>query len=82
MAPRKEVSLSLLTFLILVALAIGLGVSYRTVPNLGIRPMHTDEAILGMKLAESWNTGHFQYDPKDFHGPALHQVIESPIAQH
>ena len=74
MAPRKEVSLSLLTFLILVALAIGLGVSYRTVPNLGIRPMHTDEAILGMKLAEFWNTGHFQYDPKDFHGPALHQV--------
>jgi predicted membrane-bound mannosyltransferase len=35
--------------------------------------MHTDEAILGTKLADYWQSGHFQYDPKDFHGPALHQ---------
>lgn len=73
MAPRKEVSLSLLSFLVLVLLALGLGASYR-LPQLGMRPMHTDEAILGIKLGEFWNTGHFQYDPKDFHGPALHQV--------
>lgn len=73
MAPRKEVSLSLLSFIILVVLALGLAYSYR-VPGLELRPMHTDEAILGIKLGEFWKTGHFQYDPTDFHGPALHQV--------
>lgn len=73
MAPRKEVTLSLLSFLILIALAIGLAASYRFY-NLDARPMHTDEAILGVKLGEFWNTGSFEYDPKDFHGPALHQV--------
>ena len=36
--------------------------------------MHTDEAILGVKLSEFWNTGYFKYDSKDFHGPALHLV--------
>lgn len=73
MAPRKEVSLSLLSFFILVALALGLAYSYR-LPGLELRPMHTDEAILGMKLGEFWKTGHFHYDPTDFHGPALHQI--------
>lgn len=73
MAPRKEVTLSLLSFILLVALALGLAYFYRAY-SLGFRPMHTDEAILGIKLGEFWNSGHFQYDPKDFHGPALHQV--------
>ncbi|MEN3941325.1 phospholipid carrier-dependent glycosyltransferase [Prosthecobacter sp. SYSU 5D2] len=73
MPPRKEVTLSLLAFIILVILATGLAASYRF-PSLELRPMHTDEAILGMKLGEYWNTGHFEYDPKDFHGPALHQT--------
>jgi len=73
MAVRKEVPLSLRSFLILVVLAIGLGSFYRF-PGLERRPMHTDEAILGMKLGEFWQSGHFQYDPKDYHGPALHQV--------
>ncbi len=36
--------------------------------------MHTDEAILAMKFAEFQQTDHFQYDPKDFHGPGLHYV--------
>lgn len=73
MAPRKEVTLSLLTFLVLVTLAVGLASWYRF-PSLEVRPMHTDEAILGIKLGEFWNTGHFEYDPRDFHGPALHQT--------
>ncbi len=73
MAPRKEVTLSLFSFLFLVILALGLGSFYRF-PGLERRPMHTDEAILAVKLSDFWQTGHFQYDPKDFHGPALHQV--------
>ena len=73
MAPRKEVTLSLFTLILLAAFALGLASFYR-LPSLGTRPMHTDEAILGVKLGEFWQTGHFQYDPKDFHGPALHQT--------
>lgn len=73
-ARSKEVSISVLSFLILVLLGLGLGFFYRLSPSLDRRPMHTDEAILGMKLADYWETGHFSYDPKDYHGPALHQV--------
>jgi len=73
MAARKEVTISIFSFLFLVFLALGLGCFYRF-PSLERRPMHTDEAILGMKLAEYSQTGHFQYDPKDYHGPALHQT--------
>ena len=73
MAARKEVSITRISFLFLVLLALGLGAFYRF-PGLDRRPMHTDEAILGIKLAEYAQSGHFQYDPKDYHGPALHQV--------
>lgn len=73
MPPRKEVTLSLLAFLLLATLAVGLASSYRF-RSLEIKPMHTDEAILGVKLSQYWESGHFEYDPKDFHGPALHQV--------
>ncbi|MDZ4289391.1 MAG: TIGR03663 family protein [Prosthecobacter sp.] len=73
MAFRKEVTLSLQTFLFLAVFAIGLGAFYR-LPGLERRPMHADEAILAVKLGEFWDTGHFAYDPHDYHGPALHQV--------
>lgn len=73
MSARKAAQLSLPAFLLLVLGALVLGVFYR-LPHLDRRPMHTDEAVLGMKLAEYWETGHFQYDTKDYHGPALHQV--------
>lgn len=72
MAARKEVTITFLSFLVLILLGLGLGFFYR-LPGLESRPMHTDEAILGMNLAYYWQTGRFQYDPKDFHGPALHQ---------
>lgn len=73
MAVRKEVTISLFSFLILVLLGLGLGFFYR-LPGLERRPMHADEAILGVKLADYWQSGHFNYDPKDFHGPGLHQT--------
>lgn len=55
----------------IISLAVG---AYYRLPSLGERPMHTDEAILAMKSAEFQATGHFQYDPKDFHGPGLHYI--------
>jgi predicted membrane-bound mannosyltransferase len=73
MAPRKEITLSIHSFLLLALFAIGLGSFYR-LPGLERRPMHTDEAILAVKAGEFWNSGQFDYDPRDYHGPALHQV--------
>lgn len=76
MAVRKEVTISLFSFLILALLGLGLGFFYR-LPGLERRPMHADEAILGVKLAEYWQSGHFQYDSKDYHGPGLHQTSKA-----
>lgn len=76
MAVRKEITISLFSFLILVLLGLGLGFFYR-LPGLERRPMHADEAILGVKLAEYWQSGHFQYDSKDYHGPGLHQTSKA-----
>ncbi len=73
MAARKSSDLTVYSLIILVVLSIGLGAFYR-LPRLDIRPMHTDEAILASKLSDYWTTGHFKYDPTDYHGPALHYV--------
>ena len=43
-------------------------------PGLERRLMHTDEAILGIKLADDWNTGVLKDDPFHYKGPRLHQV--------
>lgn len=57
--------------LLLLLLAGGLGWRYRS-SELAKRPMHTDEAILGIKSIELLRTGRFVYDPHDYHGPLLH----------
>lgn len=76
MISKKAESLPITTFLLLALLALGAAAFYR-LPALTERPMHTDEAILGYKFAQFYTTGHFQYDPKDFHGPALHYVTRA-----
>ena len=73
MPPPQKKSLSRLGLVIFTIVSLALGAYYRF-PSLGDRPMHTDEAILAMKSAEFQVTGHFQYDPKDFHGPGLHYI--------
>lgn len=60
----------------LVLLAVLLACLYRF-PDLALRPMHTDEAILGMKFLEFWRTGVFDYDPHDYHGPFLHYLTRA-----
>lgn len=67
--PTNVMSVKL--WLLLLLIAGGLGWLYRS-GDLSKRPMHTDEAILGMKTIEVMNTGRFQYDPHDYHGPLLH----------
>jgi uncharacterized protein (TIGR03663 family) len=71
MSPSKERVLSWPAFTLLAVVALLLGAWYRF-PDLDQRPMHLDEAILGVKFIEFWQTGWFDYDPKDYHGPALH----------
>ena len=42
------------------------------VPQLGLRPLHNDEAVNAIKLAELWEKGQYAYDPDEYHGPTLH----------
>jgi uncharacterized protein (TIGR03663 family) len=41
-------------------------------PRLELRPLHNDEAVNALKLAELWQSGRYRYDPDEFHGPSLH----------
>ena len=50
------------------------------VPQLGVRPMHTDEAINAYITGELLAGKAFHYDPQDRHGPALFAVAE-PLAR-
>ena len=40
-------------------------------PHLGVRPMHTDEAINAYLTGQSLGGEKYHYDPQDRHGPAL-----------
>ena len=73
---KKDPVLPWQAFALMLLLAVGLAVDFRF-PFLGLRPMHTDEAILGMKTIEFWKTGLFAYDPADYHGPALHWLTKA-----
>ncbi len=61
---------------IIVAL-IGLAVR---LPQLGARPMHTDEAINGYIVGQLLQGEPFTYDPQDRHGPAL-AALALPLAR-
>jgi len=45
-------------------------------PQLGARPMHTDESINAYITGELLAGEEFRYDPRDRHGPALFAVAE------
>jgi len=49
-------------------------------PQLGDRPMHTDEAVNAYLTGELLAGENFHYDPRDRHGPALFAVAE-PLAK-
>jgi uncharacterized protein (TIGR03663 family) len=40
-------------------------------PDLGLRPMHNDEAVNAIKFRSLWEQGLYRYDPTEHHGPAL-----------
>src|SRR5678815_2857443 len=41
-------------------------------PQLGARPMHNDEAVNAIKFGRLWESGSYQYDPNEHHGPTLY----------
>ncbi|UCH63987.1 MAG: TIGR03663 family protein [Fidelibacterota bacterium] len=55
----------------LVALAMRL-------PRLGLRPMHTDEAVHAVKFGSLLEKGHYRYDPHEYHGPTLNYLTLIP----
>jgi len=51
-------------------LIVGLALVLR-LPNLAQRPMHNDEGVNAVKFNQLWNSGKFDYDPNEYHGPTL-----------
>lgn len=42
------------------------------IPKLETRPLHNDEAVNAVTVAELWQHGRYAYDPNEYHGPVLH----------
>ena len=57
-------------FLAILVLAAAVAAALR-LPELGLRPMHTDEAVHAEKLRALMERGEYRYNPLEYHGPAL-----------
>ena len=71
--PSSKIRWAIFLVLALLALALRL-------PQLGERPMHTDEAVNAFITGNSLAGETFKYDPQDRHGPVLY-LVAKPIAQ-
>jgi uncharacterized protein (TIGR03663 family) len=71
--PPPKIRWAVFFAIALLALAVRL-------PQLGERPMHTDEAVNAYITGELLAGENFHYDPQDRHGPALFIVAE-PLAK-
>jgi uncharacterized protein (TIGR03663 family) len=49
-------------------------------PQLGVRPMHTDESINAYMIGGLLAGEKYRYDPQDRHGPALY-ILAKPVVQ-
>ncbi|HTG44275.1 MAG TPA: flippase activity-associated protein Agl23 [Verrucomicrobiae bacterium] len=56
----------------LAALLVFAGALAFRLPKLETRPLHNDEAVNAVKVAELWQQGRYAYDPDEYHGPTLH----------
>ncbi|MCD6375142.1 MAG: TIGR03663 family protein [Caldisericaceae bacterium] len=68
MANNMSVTGNRLTYLLIILLIAG---STLRLYNLDHRPVHGDEAVNAAKLNQLMQSGHFHYDPADYHGPLL-----------
>jgi len=62
----------------IVLLAIAIALFFRW-PHLSDRPMHGDEANHAVKAGILLESGQYQYDPSDFHGPTIY-YFALPVA--
>lgn len=53
------------------ALATALALALR-LPALNRRPMHVDEAVHAHKFDTLWQTGRYEYDLNEYHGPTIY----------
>jgi uncharacterized protein (TIGR03663 family) len=60
-------------YTLILFLIVGTAIILR-LPDLGLRPMHGDEAVNAGKFAELLETGKFEYNPQEFHGPTLYYL--------
>ena len=60
-----------IAFVALLVAAAGLGAALR-LPGLDRRPMHVDEAVHAAKFDILWQTGVYEYDLDEYHGPTLY----------
>ena len=58
----------------LLILVVALGALVSRVPRLGLRPMHTDEAVHAEKFGDLLEAGVYKYKPHEYHGPTLNYV--------
>jgi uncharacterized protein (TIGR03663 family) len=71
--PPPKIRWAIFIALSLLALAVRL-------PQLGERPMHTDESINAYLTGQLLAGGKYHYDPQDRHGPVLY-LLARPVAQ-
>jgi uncharacterized protein (TIGR03663 family) len=68
-----SIQYSVFVLIALIALAVRL-------PQLGVRPMHTDESINAFITGKLLAGEKYHYDPQDRHGPVLY-LLAKPVAQ-
>src|SRR5450755_40079 len=44
------------------------------------KPLHHDEGVNGLFLANLFRTGYYHYDPSNYHGPSLYYIAVLPTA--
>jgi len=66
MSPTRAFAVSMLA-------ATGVALVLR-LPGLNLRPMHGDEAVHAVRFNQLWTSGHYEYDPQEYHGPTLYYL--------
>ncbi|MBK7259678.1 MAG: hypothetical protein IPI01_18135 [Ignavibacteriae bacterium] len=62
----------------LILLAVLLAGALLRLPDLAVRPMHTDEAVHAVKFGTLLESGDYRYDPYEYHGPTLNYLTLIP----
>ncbi|MFC1782385.1 flippase activity-associated protein Agl23 [Planctomycetota bacterium] len=60
-------------YLFICAIVLTVAAALR-LPQLSLRPMHTDEAVHAVKFGELLEEGQYRYDPYEYHGPTLYYL--------